>query len=86
MTGNMSYLTEFLKKLIKDMLPLEQFWTTAKVKTVNVEVQLQAPVDGKKIITTESIVRRGLQLEDAEGVDCLPNATIFKQLTLIGYE
>nr|GEU83638.1 putative reverse transcriptase, RNA-dependent DNA polymerase [Tanacetum cinerariifolium] len=25
-----------------------------------------------------------LQLEDAEGVDCLPNATIFEQLTLIG--
>ncbi|GKA08927.1 hypothetical protein Tco_0688258 [Tanacetum coccineum] len=25
-----------------------------------------------------------LQLEDAEGVDCLPNATIFEQLTLMG--
>ncbi|GJU34304.1 hypothetical protein Tco_1182658 [Tanacetum coccineum] len=41
-------------------------------------------VDGKKIIITESTVRRDLQLEDAEGVDCVPNATIFKQLTLIG--
>nr|GEW33716.1 putative ribonuclease H-like domain-containing protein [Tanacetum cinerariifolium] len=28
---------------------------------------------------------RNLQLEDAEGVDCLPNATIFEQLKLIGY-
>ncbi|GJX07628.1 hypothetical protein Tco_0195560 [Tanacetum coccineum] len=27
-----------------------------------------------------------LQLEDAEGVDCLPNATIFEELTLMGYE
>ncbi|GJR09710.1 zf-CCHC domain-containing protein [Tanacetum coccineum] len=45
---------------------------------------LQALVDGKKIIITESIVRRDLQLEDAEGVDCLPNATIFKQITLMG--
>ncbi|GJS57740.1 putative ribonuclease H-like domain-containing protein [Tanacetum coccineum] len=53
-------------------------------KTVNGEVQLQALVDGKKIIITESIVRRDLQLEDAEGVDCLPNATIFGQLTLMG--
>ncbi|GJT26051.1 retrovirus-related pol polyprotein from transposon TNT 1-94 [Tanacetum coccineum] len=43
-------------------------------------------LDGKKIIITESIVRRDLQLEDAEGVDCLPNATIFEQLTLMGYE
>ncbi|GJX58818.1 retrovirus-related pol polyprotein from transposon TNT 1-94 [Tanacetum coccineum] len=50
------------------------------------EVQLQALVDGKKIIITESIVRRYLQLEDAKGVDCLPNATIFEQLTLMGYE
>ncbi|GJX30447.1 hypothetical protein Tco_0238526 [Tanacetum coccineum] len=65
---------------------IEQFWATVKAKTVNGDVQLQALVDGKKIIITESIVRRDLQLEDAEGVDCLPNATIFEQLTLIGYE
>ncbi|GKD34125.1 hypothetical protein Tco_1249634 [Tanacetum coccineum] len=43
-------------------------------------------LDGKKIIITESTVRRDLQLEDAEGVDCLPNATIFEQLGLMGYE
>ncbi|GJZ91126.1 hypothetical protein Tco_0663053, partial [Tanacetum coccineum] len=65
---------------------IEQFWATVKAKTVNGEVQLQALVDGKKIIITESIVRRDLQLEDAEGIDCLPNATIFEQLTLMGYE
>ncbi|GKE63300.1 hypothetical protein Tco_1513667 [Tanacetum coccineum] len=61
---------------------IEQFWATIKAKTVNGEVQLQALVDGKKIIITESIARTDLQLEDAEGVDCLPNATIFEQLTL----
>ncbi|GJR16304.1 hypothetical protein Tco_0798956 [Tanacetum coccineum] len=48
---------------------IEQFWSTVKAKTVNGEVQLQALVDGKKIIITESTVRRDLQLEDAEGVD-----------------
>ncbi|GKB67783.1 hypothetical protein Tco_0929195 [Tanacetum coccineum] len=63
---------------------IEQFWATVKAKTVNGEVQLQALVDGKKIIITESIVKRDLQLDDAESVDCLPNATIFKQLTLMG--
>ncbi|GJZ71676.1 hypothetical protein Tco_0635527 [Tanacetum coccineum] len=57
-----------------------------QVKTVNGEVQLQALVDGKKIIVTDSIMRRDLQLEDTEGVDCLPNAIIFEQLTLMGYE
>ncbi|GJY04990.1 hypothetical protein Tco_0370930 [Tanacetum coccineum] len=63
---------------------IEQFWATIKAKTVNEEVQLQALVDGKKVIITESIVRRDLHLEDAEGVDCLPSATIFEQLTLMG--
>nr|GEV19939.1 putative ribonuclease H-like domain-containing protein [Tanacetum cinerariifolium] len=47
-------------------------------KTINEEVKLQALVDGKKVIINESTVRRDLQLEDAEGVDCLPNAAIFK--------
>ncbi|GKB62920.1 hypothetical protein Tco_0919106 [Tanacetum coccineum] len=63
---------------------IKQFWDRVKVKTVNREVQLHALVDGKKIIITESTVRRDLQLEDAEGVDCLPNSTIFEQLTLMG--
>ncbi|GKE74547.1 hypothetical protein Tco_1536588 [Tanacetum coccineum] len=65
---------------------IEQLWATVKEKTINEEVQLQALVDGKKVIITESTVRRDLHLEYAEGVDCLPNATIFEQLTLIGYE
>ncbi|GKF09658.1 hypothetical protein Tco_0043882 [Tanacetum coccineum] len=65
---------------------IQQFWATVKVKTVNREVQLQALVDGKKIIITEATIRRDLQLEDAEGIDCLSNATIFEQLTLMGYE
>ncbi|GJV98545.1 putative ribonuclease H-like domain-containing protein [Tanacetum coccineum] len=43
---------------------IEQFWATVKMKTVNGEVQLQALVDGKKIIVTEASVRRDLQLND----------------------
>ncbi|GJS86092.1 hypothetical protein Tco_0752633 [Tanacetum coccineum] len=43
-------------------------------------------VDGKKIIITESTVRRDLQREYVEGVDYLPNSTIFEQLILMGYE
>ncbi|GJT38828.1 hypothetical protein Tco_0938693 [Tanacetum coccineum] len=63
---------------------IEPFWSTVKLKMVNREVQLQALVYGKKIVVTEASIRRDLQLEDADGVDCLPNATIFKQLTLMG--
>ncbi|GKB62396.1 hypothetical protein Tco_0918582 [Tanacetum coccineum] len=45
---------------------------------------IQALVDKKKVIITETSIRSDLQLEDAEGTECLPNATIFEQLTLIG--
>ncbi|GJV28686.1 hypothetical protein Tco_1385134 [Tanacetum coccineum] len=64
---------------------IKQFWDTVKAKTVNGEVQLQALVDKKKVIITESTIRRDLQLEDANGVDCLPNATIFEELTRMGF-
>ncbi|GJS99305.1 putative ribonuclease H-like domain-containing protein [Tanacetum coccineum] len=62
---------------VADLLP-KAFNDTVKAKMVNGEVQLQALVDKKKVIITESTIRRDLQLEDANGVDCLPNATIFK--------
>ncbi|GKB54873.1 hypothetical protein Tco_0905626 [Tanacetum coccineum] len=59
---------------------IKQFWSTAKVKTVNGVVQLQALIDGKKVFVSEAIIRRDLHLEDAEGVKCLPNNEIFKEL------
>ncbi|GKE91731.1 hypothetical protein Tco_1572826 [Tanacetum coccineum] len=59
---------------------IKQFWSTVKAKTINKEVQLHALVDGKKIIVTESSVRRDLQLVDEKGIDCLPNSTIFENL------
>ncbi|GJT75262.1 hypothetical protein Tco_1041987 [Tanacetum coccineum] len=63
---------------------IKQFWDTVKAKTVNGEVQLQALVDKKKVIITESTIRRDLQLEDAEETECLPTTTIFEELTRIG--
>ncbi|GKD67438.1 hypothetical protein Tco_1309546 [Tanacetum coccineum] len=36
---------------------IEQFWITAKVKTVNGEVQIQALMDKKKVIITEISIR-----------------------------
>ncbi|GJV20689.1 hypothetical protein Tco_1369709 [Tanacetum coccineum] len=47
-------------------LCIEQFWATTKAKTINGEEQLQALVDGKKVIITERSVRKDLQLEDAD--------------------
>ncbi|GKD50175.1 hypothetical protein Tco_1279151 [Tanacetum coccineum] len=65
---------------------IKQFWATAKVKIINGEVQIQALVDRKKVIVTETSVRRALQLKDAEGIECPPNAIIFAELERIGYE
>ncbi|GKC05744.1 hypothetical protein Tco_0997354 [Tanacetum coccineum] len=65
---------------------ITQFWTTAKFKTCNEEKQIHALVDGKKVIVTESSVRRDLQLAYEDGINCLPNPTIFENLALMGYE
>ncbi|GJV26100.1 ribonuclease H-like domain-containing protein [Tanacetum coccineum] len=57
------------RKFYNRRLSNPRFLATVKAKTINGEVQLHVLVDGKKIIITESTVRRDLQLEDAEGVD-----------------
>ncbi|GKD31028.1 hypothetical protein Tco_1241806, partial [Tanacetum coccineum] len=63
---------------------IKQFWATAKAKTVNKEVQIQALVDGKKVIVTKTSVRRAIQLKGVECTECLPNATIFAELERMG--
>ncbi|GJW33218.1 hypothetical protein Tco_0053250 [Tanacetum coccineum] len=65
---------------------IEQFWATAKVQTVNEVQQLQALVDKKRVIVTESSIRRDLHLDYVEGTDCLPTVTIFEELARMGYE
>ncbi|GKA17059.1 hypothetical protein Tco_0696896, partial [Tanacetum coccineum] len=60
-------------------------WATTKVKMVNGERQLQALVDKKKMIITETSIRSDLNLEDAGGTDCLPTATIFEELGGMGH-
>ncbi|GJT86508.1 hypothetical protein Tco_1068225 [Tanacetum coccineum] len=57
---------------------------TVKVQTVNEVRQLQALVDKKRVIVTESSIRRDLHLDVAEGTDCLPTATIFEELSRMG--
>nr|GEW38933.1 hypothetical protein [Tanacetum cinerariifolium] len=52
--------------LTKYISCIEQLWSTAKAKTINGEAKIHAKVDGKKIIITESFVRRDLRLADEE--------------------
>nr|GEY30831.1 putative ribonuclease H-like domain-containing protein [Tanacetum cinerariifolium] len=42
--------------------------------------------DRKKVIITEDTIRQALHLDDAAGVDCLPNEEIFAELARMGYE
>nr|GEW65083.1 xylulose kinase-1 [Tanacetum cinerariifolium] len=65
---------------------IKQFWTTVAVKKVNDIIRLQAPVDKKKVVVTEAMIREALRLDDAEGVECLPNEEIFAELARMGYE
>nr|GEU93132.1 retrovirus-related Pol polyprotein from transposon TNT 1-94 [Tanacetum cinerariifolium] len=54
-------------------------------KNINEEAQIHAKVDGKKVVIFETLIRRDLQFVDEEGIDCLPNETIFEQLLLMGF-
>nr|GEX18077.1 ankyrin repeat-containing protein [Tanacetum cinerariifolium] len=49
-------------------------------------MRLQALIDRKKVIITEDTIRQALRLDDADGVDCLPNEEIFAELARMGYE
>nr|GFA47312.1 hypothetical protein [Tanacetum cinerariifolium] len=65
---------------------IKQFWTTVAVKQVNDVTMLQALVDKKKVVVIEATIRETIRLDDAEGVDCLPNEEIFAELARMGYE
>ncbi|GJY74128.1 hypothetical protein Tco_0478559 [Tanacetum coccineum] len=63
---------------------IQQLWVTAKAKIVNGVRQIQALLDKKKLIITETSISSDLHLEDAGGTDCLPTSTIFKELARMG--
>nr|GEW21933.1 hypothetical protein [Tanacetum cinerariifolium] len=65
-----------------DSLPITKF-LTKKFKDV---VRLQALIDRKKVIITEDTITQALCLDDAAGVDCLPNEDIFVEFAKMGYE
>ncbi|GJS14903.1 hypothetical protein Tco_0409375 [Tanacetum coccineum] len=55
---------------------IQQFWATAKAKTVNGVRHIQALIDKKKLIITKTSIRSDLHLEDAGGL-MLANLLIF---------
>nr|GEV24001.1 hypothetical protein [Tanacetum cinerariifolium] len=63
---------------------IKQFWNTVVVKQSNDVTRLQALVDRKKVVITKASIRDVLRLDDADGVDCLPNEEIFAELARMG--
>nr|GEV97872.1 putative ribonuclease H-like domain-containing protein [Tanacetum cinerariifolium] len=57
-----------------------------RVERVNDVTRLQALIDKKKVVIMEALIRDALRLDDAEGVECLPNEDIFTELARMGYE
>nr|GEZ81526.1 hypothetical protein [Tanacetum cinerariifolium] len=65
---------------------IKQFWKSVAVKRSGDVTRLQALVDKKKIVISEAVIHEILQLNDAEGVVCLPNEEISAGLAQMGYE
>nr|GEZ50635.1 hypothetical protein [Tanacetum cinerariifolium] len=49
-----------------------------------IKEEIHSKVDGKKVIISETEIRRDLKFKDEGGVDGLSNEVIFEQLTLMG--
>ncbi|GJX51769.1 ribonuclease H-like domain-containing protein [Tanacetum coccineum] len=65
---------------------VEQFWTSAKSKTINNVRHITAKVAGKFVSISEASIRTDLIFDDADGIDSLPNQAIFDAIQLMGYE
>ncbi|GJZ98411.1 hypothetical protein Tco_0670864, partial [Tanacetum coccineum] len=65
---------------------MHKLTAVGEVNAARHKLTVAGEMDGKKIIITEASVRHDLQLNDEKGTDCLPNATIFEELTRMGYE
>nr|GEZ93106.1 hypothetical protein [Tanacetum cinerariifolium] len=96
-----TFTTTKLILLVERRYPLSRFTLDQMLNAVRLRVEeqsemslelsndvtrLQALVGKKKEVVTEAAIRDALHLDDAEGVDCLPNEEIFTELARMGYE
>nr|GEU30933.1 hypothetical protein [Tanacetum cinerariifolium] len=65
---------------------IKQFWASILIKKTNDVVKLQVLIDMKEVVITEDTIRQDLRLDDADGVECLPNKEIFAELACMRYE
>nr|GEU80344.1 retrovirus-related Pol polyprotein from transposon TNT 1-94 [Tanacetum cinerariifolium] len=82
MIGPLMYLTSSRPDIMFAVCVCARYQVNLKVSHLHAMKRIFR-VDGKEINITESSVRRDLRLADEEGVDCLPNSTIFENLKLM---
>ncbi|GJR53202.1 hypothetical protein Tco_1403723 [Tanacetum coccineum] len=63
---------------------VEQFWTTAKSRTVNNISYIDAKIAGKPVTISEASIRSDLLFDDADGIETLNNQAIFDNIQLMG--
>nr|GEX97834.1 hypothetical protein [Tanacetum cinerariifolium] len=64
---------------------IRQFWSTARIEKRNEGTKILATVDGKPKTISKSSIRRNLKPKDEAGISSLPDAKLFENLTLMGY-
>nr|GEU99219.1 hypothetical protein [Tanacetum cinerariifolium] len=64
---------------------IRQFWSTARIETTDEGTKILATVNDKPRTIFESSIRRNLKLKDEAGISSLPDAKLFENLTLMGY-
>ncbi|GJT15427.1 hypothetical protein Tco_0874133 [Tanacetum coccineum] len=63
---------------------VEQFWMSAKSKTINNVRYITAIVAGKPVTISEASIRSDLLFDDSNGIDTLNNQVIFDIIQLMG--
>ncbi|GJS37506.1 hypothetical protein Tco_0535888 [Tanacetum coccineum] len=63
---------------------VEQFWMSAKSKTINNVRYITAIVSGKPVTILEASIRSDLLFDDADRIDILNNQAIFDTIQLMG--
>jgi hypothetical protein len=65
---------------------IRAFWRTAQVEVVDGETHIRATIAEREVIVSEQTIRAYLMLNDAEGINSIPNNTLLDNLALMGYE
>ncbi|GJU91713.1 hypothetical protein Tco_1304136 [Tanacetum coccineum] len=90
--GQINIVKNYEKERMRRVVNIKTKERCVKTDRVLVSKRIERSVNAvRHILTTTGLLLlvqvndvEDLHLEDAEGVDCLPNATIFEQLTLMG--